>query len=34
MQMSEAAEVNAIEQTMSEILFHVDTNIIRDSPPL
>lgn len=34
LQMSEAAEVNAIEQTMSELLFHVDSNIVRDSPPL
>ena len=32
--MSEAAEVNAIEQTMSELLFHVESNVVKDSPPL
>lgn len=33
-QMSDAADVNAIEQTMSELLFHVESNIARESPPL
>ena len=33
-QMSEAAGVSAEEQTMSELLFHVESAIARDSPPL
>lgn len=32
--MSEAAEVNAMEQTMSEILFHIESNVIREASPL
>jgi hypothetical protein len=34
LQMSEAADASAVEQTMSELLFHVETNIARESSPL